>query len=354
MKLLARLAWLALPLACHMGAAAQDELALPCPPKDAECLFKVLHTHPARRLAAWQRTMGEPLIERIAPASPELLEYLLWDNVANGYPNRPKAAAPQGTFVAEVKAALAELPRDVQLLFVTRLAGIALVDDLGGTGYTDVVIDAAERPVAGYIVLDAGVLARLTANEWATWKERSPFQPDVNWELDARIEADTQDSRRNAIQYILLHELGHVLSIGNNVHPPWTVQPKDGGPDEAYPFFRLSWRTQDNKYMTLFDDAFALRGDVAYYFGAKLPAERMSDTYSQLAKTNFPSLYAATRPGDDFAESFASYVHVVMMGRPWEIMVRREGQKPLVFKSCWDETRCAPKRRLLEAIIKGG
>src|SRR5437868_2220616 len=283
MKTFRRLAFIA-ALAWHMAAAAQEDSALPCPPKDAACLFKALHAHPVRRLAAWEKTMAEPLVERIAPASPQLLEYLLWDNVANGFPNRPKAAAPQGNFVAEVKAALAELPRDVQLLFVNRLAGIALVDDLGGTGYTDVVIDAGERPVAGYIVLDAAVLERLTANEWATWKERSPFRPDASCELEARIEANTQDSRRNAIQYILLHELGHVLSIGNDVHPPWTVEPRDGGPDEAYPFFQLSWRTEGNKHVTLFDESFPLRSEVAYYFGAKLPAARMAETYSQLAK----------------------------------------------------------------------
>ena len=315
-------------------------------------MFRALHEHPARKLPAWEAQFAQPLVERIAPASPSLVEYLNWDNVANGYPEHPRAAEPSRNFVAELKAAMAELPREVQLLFVDRLAGIALVENLGGTGYTDVVIDAKEHPVAGYIVLDAAVLDRLTANQWATWKERSPFKPDADWELDARIEDNAQDSRRNAIQYILLHELGHVLSIGGNVHPPWTVQPKDGGPDDAYPFFQLSWRTRDNRYVTTFEDAFDVRRDVAYYFGAKLPGARMGDAYSQLAKTNFPSLYAATRPGDDFAESFASYVHVVLMGKPWEITLRRGGHDVLVFKACWEEPRCAAKRRLLEEILK--
>ena len=342
---------LGLALVWHCGACAQQELRLPCDAKDSACLFRALKAHPSRKLAAWEAQFAQPLVERIAPASPSLVEYLNWDNVARGYPDRPRVIEPSRNFVLELKAAIAELPREVQLLLVDRLAGIALVENLGGTGYTDVVIDDKENAVAGYIVLDAGVLDRLTANQWATWKERTPFQPDKDWELDARIEDDAQDSRRNAIQYILLHEMGHVLSIGNNVHPPWTGEPKDGGPDDAYPFFMLSWRTKDNKYVTTFDDTFDLRRDVAYYFGARLAGARMGDAYSQLAKTNFPSLYASVHPGDDFAESFASYVHVVMMGKPWEIVIRRGGHDALVFKACWEEPRCAAKRKVLEGIL---
>ncbi|MEJ6021436.1 hypothetical protein [Ramlibacter sp. PS4R-6] len=352
MKTLARLARLAcLALCWPLAAAAQDAVPLPCPQADSACLFKALHAHPARKLAAWEKLLAEPLVERIVPAPPTLLEYLAWDNAANGYPNRPRRAAPSRVFAAEMTAALAELPREVQLLFANRLAGIALVEDLGGTGYTDVIIDAAGQPVAGYVVLDAGVLERFTANQWVTWKERTPFQPDADWQLDARIEDDARDNRRQAIQYILLHELGHVLSIGRDVHPPWTVQPKEGGPDAAYPFFGLSWRTEGNAYVSHFDDAFTVRRQVSYYFGAKLAGDRMAEAYRQLAKTNFPTLYAAAHPGDDFAESFASYVHVVLMQRPWEIVVRRGGHDEVVFKSCWDEERCRAKRTLLEAIV---
>lgn len=350
MKTLARLACLA--LAWHGAAAAQDESPPPCPPQDPACIFEALRAHPARKLAAWEKMMAEPLVERVAPASPSLAEYLRWDNVARGYPDRPRPATPSPGFLAEVKAALADLPREVQLLFVGRLAGIALVEGLGGTGYTEVVEDAAGRPVAGFIVLDARVLERLAANEWATWKESTPFTPDPAWTLEARIEADAQNTRRNAIQYILLHEMGHVLSIGADVHPPWTSPPGDGGPDSAYPFFELSWRTEDGRYLTLFERDFPLRRDVVYYFGAKLPAARMADTYGQLLKTNFPTLYAAVHPGDDFAESFASYVHTVLMGKPWSIAVRRDGEAVLVLPSCWDQPRCAGKRRMLEDILR--
>jgi hypothetical protein len=74
--------------------------------------------------------------------------------------------------------------------------------------------------------------------------------------------------------------------------------------------------------------------------------------YGELAKTNFPSLYAATRPGDDFAESFASYVHTVVLKRPWDITIAHDGEVVTHVGACWDEPRCADKRRTMEAILK--
>jgi hypothetical protein len=93
------------------------------------------------------------------------------------------------------------------------------------------------------------------------------------------------------------------------------------------------------------------RRDVAYYFGAKLGAEQMAATYASLAVTNFPSLYAATHPADDFAEAFASYVHVVLMRKPWQVTISRDGEVLRVVDACWEEPRCAGKRKLLEELL---
>ena len=334
------------------GIAAAQPAALPCEVKDTACMLRALQSHAARKLPTWHGTLARPLVERVEVAPPAIVEYLRWDNALNGYPEVPRTAQVSAAFVAEVKAALGDLPLAVNLLVADKLAGIFLVEDLGGTGYTEIVVDEAGQAVAGFIVLDAGVLQGQRANEWATWKERSPFKPDPDWELDARIETDAQDSRRNAIQYILLHELGHVLAIGNDLHPPWDRPPQEAGAPQDFRFSRLAWRLDGNRYVSTFDEAFPLRADVVYYFGAKLPASAMPDVYAQLRKTNFPSLYAATRPGDDFAESFASFVHVVLMQRPWEIVIRRGGHDVAAFKACWDEPRCAEKRKALEALLK--
>lgn len=337
-------AWLAFSVALH----AQN---LPCAEKDPACWHRALREHEVHRLAFWQHLQARPLLDRVQAAPPALVQYVQWDNIANGWSERPRASSAPPAFIAEVKAALADLPPEVDHLFTDKLAGIFLVDDLGGTGYTDVIDDDSGHPVAGYIVLDAAVLQSRRANEWATWKEASPFRALPGWRIEARIETAAQDTTKQAIQYILLHELGHVLSIGRNVHPPWTISAREAGATDGYPFFSLSWRIAGDSYVSLYDEAFPLRGQIAYYMGAKLKADEARQAYSQLERTNFPTLYAATRPGDDFAESFANYVHVVMMKRPWQVTLGAPDGDEVQVGPCWDEPRCADKRRLLERIL---
>lgn len=150
-----------------------------------------------------------------------------------------------------------------------------------------------------------------------------------------------------------MHELGHVLSVGANIHPPWNIEPKDVENGAEYPFFNLSWRInrEANKYQSIFDAAFPQRLNTVYYFGAKLSATDMVSTYVNLEKTNFASLYSATHPGDDFAESFATYVHAVLMKRPWQIEITRNGEVVRTLKPCWSELRCAKKKEILNQLL---
>ncbi|MGZ5786799.1 MAG: hypothetical protein ACXWJM_12845 [Ramlibacter sp.] len=334
-------------------ALASEPAGGDCADTDKACIFSQMHQHAVRRAATWDAERSRPLPERVRPAPAMLVEYLNLDNRLNDFPDRPRTALPDAAFMADLHDALAELPPQVRQLVDGKLVGIYLVEGLGGTGFTDVVEDSRQEAVGGYIVLDAGVLSRLSANAWATWKENTPFRPQEGYKLDTRIETGAQDGRKNAIQYILLHELAHVFSIGGNVHPPWTVDPKDVQLTMQYRFFLASWRIDrwHNRYTSEFDADFPQRTKVVYYFGAKLDAADMVPTYANLEKTNFASLYGATRPGDDFAEAFASYVHVVLMKRPWQITISHPGEPPKVFRACWDEPRCRAKRELLEGIL---
>ncbi len=353
MKLLTFLAAATLFIACPVFA--QEVSGLPCKEADKDCLRQLMKSHAVHKLATWKADMARPPAQRIAPAPAQLVEYLLLDNVLNGYPERPRAAVLDAGFLQDVRDALADLPAPLLRLFEQRLIGLYFVEELGGTGLTDLVKDPDNRGAAGFVVLDAAVLRRHTANAWASWKENTPFKPQDGWRLDARIEDGANDSRKNAIQYILLHELGHVLSGRGDIHPHWGIDIKEVPETARFPFFELSWRMDraQDRYVTAFDDAFPQRKSIAYYFGAKLDATDMAPTYASLVKTNFPSLYAATHPGDDFAEAFASYVHVVLLGRPWQITISRNGEVVTTFKACWDEPRCAGKRAVLERLLKG-
>jgi hypothetical protein len=335
------------------GAGGTVQAAV-CAITDKPCLLKALKAHPAKTASYWQPYLARPVEERLGPAPDGLVALLHIDNHLNDFSETPRPSRLSADFLADVRGAIADLPPAVRRAFDGSFAGVWFVDDLGGTGFTDMIHDGKGKPVGGFIVLDAAVLGKFTANAWATWKENTPFRPGGGWTLEARIEEDAANDRRSAIRYILLHELGHVLAINRDVHPNWTLRPNEVPASERFPFFELSWSIDrgKNAYVSLFDADFPQRSSVAYYRQAKLEAKDLVPAYDALQKTNFPTLYAATSPGDDFAESFVSFVHTVLMKRPWEITLRKDGKVVKTYHTCWEEPRCAPKRRILEALLR--
>lgn len=342
--------WLALLVACGQSGLNG------CRETDKNCIAKAYTSHRVRSASFWSDEMTKPRSARVGPAPAALLDYLTLGNALDGFKERPRSVTLEAAFMADVQAALDEIPSDVWRLAQSRLVGIYFVEQLGGTGYTDYVRDRDGKPSHAYVVLDAAVLGALQANAWATWKENTPFKmgPQNGDTLTATIAAPKNNDRKSAIQYVLLHELAHVISVGRKVHPVWGEKVAQPTPD-VYPFFDLSWIANPSRtaYVSVFDATWPQRKDVAYYLGAKLQASDMVSTYQGLAKTNFPTLYAATVPGDDFAESLVSYVHTVRMGKPWRISIRRGAELVQTLEPCWAEERCAAKRKVLEAILAG-
>jgi hypothetical protein len=338
--------------ALALPAVAQPPAA-PCKPGDHDCAVKAIEANPAKKLAYWSAALANPVEERIGVAPRELLDLLAADNVRHRLTNKPHTPALSEEFLADVRAAFTELPEALRRRAADKLVGIYFADDMGSTGFADQVYDAAGTPRAAFVLLDPSVLQKYSANGWATWKEGTPFRPDPAFRLEAIIEDSANDNRMSAIQYILLHELAHVLAVGAAFHPNWNLAPARIRSTSEFPFFEQSWfiarETQD--YASHFDYAFPKRKKIAYYVGARLPGSEMLAAYESLENTNFPTLYAATHPADDFAESLASYVHTVLLKKPFEIRIYRDGEMAKRFGSCWSEARCAQKRKILEEYL---
>ena len=325
-----------------------------CADDDLECMRQRHATHPVKDVNYMRAFQALPIDQRVVTAPAKMLDYLNLDNKLHGYPNHPAAPKFGRQLSQDMQGAIRETPAAVRNLVDKQLMGIFLVRDLGGTGYTDYVYDQNHDPVGAFVVFDAEVLTR-SANDWATWKENTPFTPDPKIELRATIENPQDDNRRQALQYILLHELGHVASVGRDIHPRWDSWDCRNDPPDRFPFFQLSWELSDWNdctFISKFDgERFGYRQEVVYYFGARLPAAASTAVYEQLEQTNFPSLYAATTPYDDFAESFVSYVHVVLMGKPFEVRIDRAGKRQVTFAACWGSARCAAKQKLIAALL---
>ena len=299
-----------------------------------------------------KKWITEPLQYRIAPAPEALIARISMENEMSGFSERPVATEPPPEFFEALTSIASRLPEPVKRLAEERVIGIFTVNDLGSSGYTEAVKDEHGKETYAIIVLDKGVLLKRTANEWATWKENSVFQPqaDKNMTLRVKLETEGNDTVVNAVRFILKHELGHALGMVSRVHPAWNDS-KPAVPVEL-PFPKLSWRmNKDGKIVSLFDNTFPERKSIRYYTFAKAPlsSEQIVNAYKNLREhTNFPSLQAAVSQWEDFAESFATYFHVILEKRPWQVIIETRGQPPVIIESCWNESRCFAKKTFMQ------
>jgi hypothetical protein len=152
--------------------------------------------------------------------------------------------------------------------------------------------------------------------------------------------------------YVILHELGHLVGLATGAHANWW----DQGDPAGYPFSAISWLGGKGGVTSHWDEGFPERARLRFYADAEaqLPSDQRLGIYTKLARTDFVSLYAVTGSYEDFAETYAMYVHVVLQGRPWRLTVLRAGKPLLTMDAPILQPRCAAKRRFMADLFAQG
>jgi hypothetical protein len=294
----------------------------------------------------------KPLFDRVVAPTPELMDHLRFYNRKGGR-SEPTATGIGPQDLNTVKWALAKLPRKLLIQMNEKLVTVSIVNELGSSGYSNFVADKEGYPTHGFVVIDKRLLSE-TPNEWITRKESSPFRCFPTEQIDAKLGDEEKDGMA-ALQYVLVHEFAHVLSETLQfVNPYYNEVPKQSELDSRE-FGPMSWRVADSHYVSKFDAVFPHRNKLRYYSRApsSFSCGDANLAFSQLEKTNFPTLYSALDPFEDFAESFANFIHVSVMNRPYVISVLREGKIVHQYHACWNESRCAEKKKYLEKMYAG-
>lgn len=324
--------------------------AFPLYSSDKKSLFRELKQHKARSASTWSEFTRKGFKDRILPAPDIILDYLRKDNQLQDSTERPRKPEIDSEFVTDIVNAYLELPEAVRSHINEHVVAFFLVEELGGTAYAELLRDFANNKL-GFIVLDVGSLNK-KANEWISWRENSPFDMKGSYIIQAEIESEINNLRKTAIQYILLHEVGHIVGVAKGAHPNWIA----GGHPKKWPFTRLSWITLKKGLQgkSVYDRIFPKRNKIKFYSFQKafLTSEDIGETYDQLLKTNFVSLYASTNMYDDFAETYAMYVHVILQNRPLTIKILKEGTTVLLIKNPILQERCGSKKRYLDKLFE--
>lgn len=237
--------------------------------------------------------------------------------------SRPVTAA----LVRDLRQAIIALPAPIARAFERHVCRVMLVTGLRAAGTLAMLEDDPSR---GIIVLNLDYLEQ-SADAWMSAKEASFFAADAGLSIVAHMAAEPD--RAAFLGFLLTHELGHVLHSAFADDP--TVErllfiswPRDDGLAtlRLYPYAQL--RDQD-----------------------PLGAHLVEPFYQMLAASSFPSLTAAVNPNEDFADSFSTYAHAVLSGRPWGIEVYRGEARTAWLDSCWDQARCREKRAVMEEFL---
>jgi hypothetical protein len=298
--------------------------------------------------SSWKARQRLPVHERILALPPEVCELVQRVNLASGLDAVPVPAVPTPLLRQALGEAIAGMPASVLELIAPLLLGVCLGHGLGSSGITDIVVDQQGEILGSVVLLDVGLLAHHGANSWATWKENLPFLDDGGFRLTATIAAPAQDALAGALQYLLLHEFGHVLTAGYSFLPAWWAP----APQQPFAWLDLSWRIDaDGRFAPLPGSDFELRGVVDFYGKHKLSGDALVTACAGLEGSDFASLYGATNPYDDFAECFASYAHCALLGRPQVLEVLAGGQAVAQMEGFWESERSLPKRRFMQCLL---
>ncbi len=320
-----------------------------CNDQDKACLKKKVLNHRARHIDFYSNYLDKPVSDKVFHAPKELIDFVNLDNRKIDIPNRAYKSKYFDKIAPLTQRALDELPNVIKSKFSSKLIGIFLLDDLGSTGFTDMAKDSDGNIKGAFIILDAEVLAKRSANQWASWKENTPFT-EGELKVSLKIENNENDNIKNAIQYILLHELGHVVAINTDIHPAWDRE-DDQLDLSKYPFTALSWSLKDKELISQFQRVapkYRPYKTLNYYYGERLDNSEMIPIYNFLSLTNIPTLYGVMNTGDDWAESFVTYAHSVLMKKPFKLTIVKEDKVIYEHQLCYFNANCPGKLKYLE------
>jgi len=308
---------------------------------------------PVQRLSFYPHALSKQIEEKVTVGGPEVLDRALKTNLEYGQDVRPMNASPDHPLLPKVRALLRDLPPAIHTLASRYVAAVYLLEEDWGTGTTEGVQDADGRWQYTYITLNVTALTR-KANAWATWKENSAFRQQPGYRVAMTIQPSGGDTLENALQFILVHELGHAIGLGLGVHGFWDEEVMPEATRNSS-FIAQSW-LPDGKgwFASKYAERFPKLVQARFYRfeQAPLTLAEAEPVYRALTQTDLPSLYGVTNVFDDFAETFAIYVHTRMLGKPYKVEVYENELLRYTYTSCVVANTCPQKVRALEAVLK--
>lgn len=292
-------------------------------PNKYSSLFK---THPAGEVA--QYSLSGNWEDRVYQLDEVHKDFAHRLNLLDDYSQVPNPYPDVERIKSLVREIASKESQEMKKLKSKYIYGIYICQNLGGTGISGFVYDKDTIP-GGFILIDGDMISR-NANDWMSLKESSVFQTQDSSKIRVLITEDNDSRISGALDYILLHEMGHIISQTEKILPDQR--------DEYRDFTKFSFSSKDwiNEETSVYDDTlFPERKRIVFYSNSsKLTIPNDAEKiYQNLEKTPFPTLYASQNPDDHFADSFVSYITTIQLKKNHIIKITYPNGTHKIFKN---------------------
>ncbi|OUR97026.1 hypothetical protein A9Q84_11885 [Halobacteriovorax marinus] len=325
-----------------------------CSHKQPELIAKKLEHHPVGYLSYWSWVKKFNLETKIhTKLTDEVTEYLnLWKEsydltpATNLYPSQ----ISNENFEHVFRYAILSYPRMHKIRLNKRLKAIFLVKGLGVSTIMVELKSSQTKHTGQFIAfLDQEVLNQ-KINDWYRWRELTAFKIDADYSFNPYL------SHENNVVDTIHYTMAHLFAITLNWDPKY--YPETGGElitkFDSFELIKESWKLDNEiispKFASFPEDLNYIR---YYTLDDKLfTTKDMPEFYSSLLGTNFPNLFALSSSSKDFIESIANYMHTVVLDKPFSVDIKNQGKIVETFNSCWQQSRCQSKRKVIEKILE--
>jgi hypothetical protein len=304
-----------------------------------------------RRASLWGSDwVGTPVGTRVQILPKDIADTLRGGAFGGGIAKNIAPAENAEYMLEDLRAAMDSIPESVKKLVEDRLIGVYLVQGMNlnnGAHAAGMAFETINffRQYYGTVILIDRDSTDERADEALAGLSFVPLEKYGYFSLEAQLAESGSNDRITTLRTVLLHELGHVIDTDRDIVPDSFSY---GNRTTGCGFVCLSWKQRElHRYGGHLTSAMSHlnRGQYRPYVMG------LPKTLEALKASNFPSLYATVLPEEDFADSFAMYVHTVMLGLPWELTFRVDGEIKTEIGSCFHEGRCPKKRDYFDALL---
>ncbi len=322
-----------------------------CAQNEVHRLTKKINTHKVQTKAYWQFETNGNLEEKISTKlSVEVKDFLqLWKKKYHlrTPKNIQKSKIKSTNFSFVFRYAIINLPQELKVKLNRKIKKIFLVKDLGVSSLILKLKNKTNKHDGKFVIFYDQEVLNQGINDWYKWREQTAFRKSTNYSINPYLDHD--NSTIATIQFALLQSLGVFATWDAKFFPTNNESLLN---INSFPVLNTSWRNNNRIIQPKFK---GLTRDFSFikYYTHNEPLhdiEKAKLLYEELEKTNFPDLYASTSIAKDLIESMASYLHVSVLKRPFQIEFLRGKKTSASFSNCWERPRCYKKKLFIQEI----